>query len=431
MERNVVVFFQVHQPRRLRTQVSSQNSELRSYFDEPLNESIMKRVAHDCYEPANAMLHKLKEEHPGVKVCFSISGEALDQLEKYAPDILLSFKELTASGTIEMLAQPSYHSLSGFISAEEFQAQIVTHMEKIRHHFDVSPTVCCNPELIYNDELGSSISQMGFEGILCEGAAKVISMESRDRLYRHPEQGVRLLLRNQDLSDKIASRFGAGETTLTVKNITTSIDLLSPDSTTVLIGLDYEILGDQLKKNAGIMSFIGELLVALAEESRFRLCTASEALKSELQPAALTVIESTSWSADSQDVSTWLGNDMQKEAFALLAAQQGKIMMVEDEDLLDIWRSLQTTDHFFYMSSHKLGDDNHRRYFSQYPSPYEAFINYMNILKDLISNLQGARVKDPDSDHAKILESERQHPKIPVWAMQKELQNRLSSEQKP
>ncbi len=431
LQRQIVVFFEVHQPRRLRTFSQAQPGEKKSYFDDQLNESIMKRVAHDCYEPANAMLLKLVTKQPGIKVCFSISGEALDQMEKYAPDVLENFKALATTGAIELFAETSYHSLGGLLAPEEFQAQIVKHVEKIRHHFNVSPTVFCNAELIYNDEIGRCVGEMGFRGIVCEGADKIVGSGGKNKIYRHPEEPIKLLLRNDALSDQIVSRFGAGQATLTVDSVIASIDSLPADSLTVVLGLDYEALGEHFKRDAGIINFIHDLLVRFSSASRFMLSTASEVIFRAQETDSLSIIESVSWSANGKDLSSWLGNDMQQEAFELLAGQQDRVALVEDESLVDIWRSLQTSDHFFYMSSHKLGDDSHRSYFSQYPSPYEAFINYMNILKDFISNVEGARQKEADSDHAKLLESERQHPKTPVWAMKRELQTRLASEPKP
>jgi len=429
--RQVIVFFQVHQPRRLRSFVTAPAGEKSVYFDDQLNESIMKRVTRECYEPANAMLVELTTADPEIRVNFSISGEALDQMEKYTPSVLETFKTLTKTGAVEMLAQPNYHSLCGLLSSEELHEQIVVHMEKVRQHFDVSPTVFCNSELIYNDDIGSVVGHMGFKGIICDGAERIISAAQRDRLHSHPNYPVKILLRNDTISDRIASRFGAGESKLTVDNVLTTIDSLPPDSNLVILGLDYELLGEQFNKEAGIINFIHDLLIAFSKEARFKLRTASEVVIVESETNSLSVPDTISWSANAKDISSWLGNDMQMEAFEMLAAQQERIATLEDDALVDVWRSLQTTDHFFYMASHKLGEDTHRSYFSQYPSPYEAFINYMQILKDFSSNLEGARLKDIENDHAKLLESERQHPKVPVWAMKKELQTRLASETKP
>jgi alpha-amylase len=431
LQRRIVLFFQVHQPRRLKTFSTQHAGQPVSFFDDRLNEQIMKRVAHDCYEPANAMLLRLAAEHPEIKVCFSISGEALEQMEKYAPNALESFKDMVRTGTVEMVAQPNYHSLCGLMSPAELQEQIVLHMEKVRHYFDVSPTVVCNAELLYNDNIGSCVAHMGFTGIICEGGNKFIPSGQTPAVFNFPNDPLKILLRNDTLSEHIASGLGAGGAKVTVDDMLASIDSLAEDQSVVLIGLDYEALGEQFKKDSGIIDFVRDLLVSLSTEPRFILTTASDAISTVSQTDPLSVPDTISWSAKTKDVSPWLGNDMQREAFELLAAQEERIASIEDDNLVDTWRSLQTTDHFFYMSAHKLGDDSHRSYFSQYPSPYEAFINYIQILRDLISNLEGARQKHFENDHAKVIESERHHPKAPVWAMKKELQTRLASEPKP
>jgi alpha-amylase len=198
------------------------------------------------------------------------------------------------------------------------------------------------------------------------------------------------------------------------------------DSKVTMIGFNYETLGEHLYHDAGILNFVRDLLSLLTNDKTITFSFASEAINSISIAPIRSIPTSTSWSAEN-DLSSWLGNDMQEEAFNLLKIKSEKIAQVS-ESLLDAWRAFQASDHYAFMSTNKSKSNLSHDYFNFYPSPYEAFINYMNALNDFSLNLQTAPVKAEDDEHAKSMEYERQHPKVPVWAMQKELRNRPATE---
>ncbi|MEO5976848.1 MAG: alpha-amylase [Chryseolinea sp.] len=416
----IVIYLQVRQPRRLRIFQYLDTGGHKGYFDEELNEMVVKRVSQDCYIPVNEMLLKLIFANPEVRICLSITGETIDLLEKYSPEALESFIRLASTGAVEFFGETYYHSLSSSLGAEEFQAQSVLHSESIYRHFGLRPTVFRNTELIYSDDIGSLVAGMGFKGVICEGAAKVVDGKDPDQVYKHPDVDLSILARNVSLSDQISLRFGAGNTALTVDKFILSLDEIYVENAVTLYGFNYEIFADHLNRDAGMVEFFGAMLSALAHNSKYKLRTASEVFASASSRPILSMPKITSWSDGNKNMVNFLGNDMQQEAFGVLSAQTEKIYQVADETVLGAWRSLQSSDHFYYMATGKLKTGHYPDLYTPYPSPYEAFINYMNAVNVFSLNLQTSPVKEPDDEHAKALECERQHPRIPMWAMQKE-----------
>ena len=382
-QKNLIFYFQVHQPRRLRTLRFFDIGQNKSYFDDAQDKAIIERVANHCYLPTNALLLKFIRKNPAIKIAFSISGILVDQLEEYAPEVLDSFRELAQTGSVDFLTETYYHSLACMIPGKEFDFQIRKHQERIEKLFGVRSNVFRNTELIYSDSIGQRISDLGFKGILSDGVDRILGQDNPHHVFEHPEADLKLLLRNYRLSDDIAFRFSQKQSPLTAAQYMTWLNEIPVDQNVITLALDYETFGEHHKKETGIFTFLGNLLTALARKKNYRFLTPSEAVENLPGHKTLSVPSFISWADQERDLSAWLGNEMQRDAFDSLLKLETDVKSLHNKSLLNLWRSLQTSDHFYYMSTKKGNDGGVHSYFSPYPSPYEAFINYMNVLTDL------------------------------------------------
>lgn len=398
-KKNLILYFQVHQPSRLRNLRFLDIGSNLPYFDDKLNEAIIQRVATQCYAPANELLLKTIRQHPNVKVCFSVSGIAIDQLQAYAPETLASFRALADTGCVEFLAETYYHSLASVFPGNDFELQVARHQREILRHFGISPKVFRNTELIYHDELGKRISQLGFSGTIIDGADRILHRVSPHHVFIHPETDLRILTRNYRLSDDIAFRFIQDGTTLSTRTYIDWLRAIPADQRTATIAMDYETFGEHYKTDSGILSFLREFLTAVAADDNLQFTTPSEAIKSKPY-GTLSVPVPVSWADEERDLSAWLGNEMQRDAFDSLAKLEKDVKDLCDKELLHEWRMLQTSDHFYYMSTKRGSDGQVHSYFSPYPSPYEAFINFMNVLADFTSRVK--RLKSAAKENSSI-----------------------------
>jgi alpha-amylase len=417
-DQHLVIYFQVHQPRRLKAFQFFDIGSHPSYFNDKANEEIIKRIAKECYLPTNTMLLKLIGKYPQIKIAFSISGGTLDQFEKYTPEVLDSFKFLALTGSVEFLAETNYHSLASMLPTDEFETQIIQHAEKIYRHFGIHPNFFRNTELIYNDEIGKRVHDLGFDGIFCDGIYRILGQQSPHFVYKHPDQGgIKILLRNYRLSDDIAFRFNQHGSTLTVTKYLSWLNAIPVQQRVVNVAMDYETFGEHHKKESGILSFLENLLEQLATQKKFRLSTPSEVIKALPVHNTLPVPHYVSWADQERDLSAWLGNDMQRDAFDTLKKMESTLKQIDNPELLDTWRNLMTSDHFYYMSTKKDDDGNVHAYFSPYASPYEAFINFMNVLSDFSLIVNKAKQVHADTiEKANQNEFERRHEETPLWA---------------
>jgi alpha-amylase len=381
--KNLVLYFQVHQPLRLNKFRFFDIGSGSSYIDHKLNQDILERIARECYLPANVLLLKLIKTNPRIRVTFSISGIALDQMAEYTPEVLDSFRALGETGSVEFLAETQYHSLASMVPGEEFEAQVMEHVEKLHRYLNVRPTVFRNTELIYSDEIGMRVRAMGFEGIFCDGLEKILGGQSPHHLFQHPENDLKILLRNYRLSDDIAFRFRQGDQKLTIEKYLGWLRAIPQHERLIALAMDYETFGEHQKRATGILNFLEELLTCVSSDQQMVLATPSDAIREQPVHSQLSVPSPVSWADQERDLSAWLGNVIQRDAFDTLVALGKKIAALGDEDLITTWRQLQTSDHFYYMCTKKDDDGNVHSYFSPYSSPYEAFINYMNVLSDL------------------------------------------------
>ncbi|MCD6113029.1 MAG: polysaccharide deacetylase family protein [Bacteroidales bacterium] len=385
--RSICFYFQVHQPFRLRTYRFFDIGKNHNYYNDYENEFIARRVADKCYLPMNKLLLDLINEYgSSFKVSFSISGTALDQFEKYTPDVLDSFKQLAGTGCVEFLAETYSHSLSALKSKKEFFTQINEQSKKIEALFGQKPKTFRNTELIYSDEIGAMIAEMGFDTMLTEGAKHVLGWKSPNYMYCNAiNPKLKLLLKNFQLSDDIAFRFSQqswNEWPLTTEKFVDWLNAIDAKQEVVNLFMDYETFGEHQWKETGIFEFMKALPKMVFSKSNYTFNTPAE-LSKKLQPvSAIYVPHPISWADEERDLTAWLGNELQDEAFDNLYSIEEKVNNCDDEQILKDWRYLQTSDHFYYMCTKWFSDGDVHKYFNPYGTPYEAFINYMNVLSD-------------------------------------------------
>ena len=380
-------YFQVHQPFRLKDYRFFDISCDDDYFDKKLNHEIMRKVADKCYLPMNQLLLEQIQAHNGnFKVSFSISGICIEQFELYAQDVLDSFKRLADTGCVEFIAETYGHSLSALKSPEEFKAQVAKQTAKVKEHFGQTPTTFRNTELIYNNQIGSLVHEMGYKTMITEGADHIMDWRSPNFIYNHCQHpDLKLLLKNYKLSDDIAFRFSERSWEswpLHAETFGQWVNSTAWNQEIINLFMDYETFGEHQWAESGIFEFMRELPNQIINHSQFDFVTPSEAA-AQLSPVSDIDIHNTiSWADAERDLTAWLGNPIQDDAFDSLYELEELVKKVDDKKIKDDWVKLQTSDHFYYMCTKFWSDGDVHKYFSHYESPYAAFINYMNVLTD-------------------------------------------------
>jgi len=385
---SVCFYFQVHQPFRLRNYSVFDIGNNANYFDEKKNKEVMQKVARKCYLPANKTMLDLINRHNGnFKISYSISGVAIEQFEKYAPEVLDSFMDLNDTGCVEFLNETYYHSLSFLYSKEEFRDQIKLHQKKIKSLFKQTPTVFRNTELIFNNELANFIQNMGYKGILAEGADHVLGWRSPNFIYTaKTAPKLKMLLKNYKLSDDIAFRFsnqGWKEWPLTVEKYTKWINNANGNGNLMNLFMDYETFGEHQWADTGIFDFLRHLPEEILKHPDNNFMTPSEAIKKYEPVSELDIHSPVSWADVERDTSAWDGNKMQQSAINKIYLIEDMIKRSKNKKLIGMWRKLQTSDHFYYMCTKWFNDGDVHKYFNPYENPYDAFITFMNILNDV------------------------------------------------
>lgn len=385
MSKSICLYFQVHQPTRLRLYRFFDIGKDSHYYDDFANRTILKRVAQKCYLPMNDLL--LKEINKGegkFKVTFSISGSALEQFDRYAPEVTESFRKLARTGCVEFLCETYNHSLASIGSVEAFKHQVEKHRQTIIDHFGVTPTAFRNTELIYSNSIGSMVNSLGFNTMLTEGARHIMGWKSPNYIYRDEScESLNLLLRNYTLSDDIAFRFENREWPewpLTADKYLAW--LKSADGEIINLFMDYETFGEHRKAESGIFDFMRALPGAVIKDGSMEFVTPSEAVKKHTAADDISVPQAISWADEERDLSAWLGNELQQDAFNKLYALEEKLLLIDKSELWADFGHLQESDHLYYMCTKFFSDGEIHKMFNPYDTPYEAFINYMNILSD-------------------------------------------------
>ena len=394
--KSICLYFQVHQPTRLRLYRFFDIGKDSHYYDDFANRTILRRIAQKCYLPMNAQLLSLIKANKGkFKVAFSISGSALEQFQRFAPDVIDSFRALAETGCVEFLCETYYHSLASLASESEFEHQVLKHKKAIEDLFGVTPTAFRNTELIYSNAIGEEVYNLGFKTMLTEGARHIMGWQSPNFVYSCDTQPkLRLLLRNYGLSDDIAFRFsnqGWDMWPLTAEKYLAWVKDSAKDDDIVNLFMDYETFGEHQSAASGIFDFMKALPEAILADGTFSFITPSEATKKYKPVADLDVPDAISWADEERDVTAWLGNELQQEAFNKVYAMTEKLSIVGDPELWEDFGHLQESDHFYYMCTKFFSDGEVHKYFNPYDTPYEAFINYMNVISDFQIRLDEKR----------------------------------------
>jgi alpha-amylase len=383
---SICFYFQVHQPVRLnRFNIFSGNT---SYFDEVKNSHIFEKVSNKCYIPTNKLLLNLIDEYKNkFKIAFSLTGVFIEQCQKYTPDVIESFKQLASTGNVEFLSETYYHSLAALFSQKEFEEQIKLHKNLINDLFGQKPKVFRNTEAMYSNSMAKIIENLGYKGIITEGHEKILSWRSPNYLYKPVGcENLVALLRNYKLSDDIGFRFSAKwweEYPLTADKYSAWLSKCEGDCINLFI--DYETFGEHQWQDTGIFEFLKHLPFETLKYNNLNFKTPSEVVKSYKPVGVVDVPNILSWADVDRDTSAWLENEMQRFAFEQMVKLEEKIK--QNPELLKIWRLLQTSDHFYYMCTKWFADGDVHKYFNAYDSPYDAFINYMNVLQDIKNRL--------------------------------------------
>ena len=389
--KSICLYFQVHQPTRLRLYRFFDIGKDSHYYDDFANRTILRRIAQKCYLPMNQLMLELIKQNKGkFKIAYSISGSALEQFQRFAPDVIESFKALAATGKVEFLAETYYHSLASLASESEFRHQVAKHAAKIEELFGVKPTAFRNTELIYSNGIGEMVYDMGYKTMLTEGARHIMGWKSPNYVYTGETQPkLKLLLRNYGLSDDIAFRFA--QQPVTAEQFVEKMKENAQEGDIVNLFMDYETFGEHQGVESGIFNFMKALPAAVIKDGTFGFVTPTEATKKVKPVADISVEDPISWADEERDLTAWLGNELQNEAYKKVYAMTEKLSIVNDVELWEDFGHLQESDHFYYMCTKFFSDGEVHKYFNPYDTPYEAFINYMNVISDFQIRLDEKR----------------------------------------
>ena len=436
----ICFYFQVHQPRRIKRYNIFHVGRDHEYFNDSSetnvnNRRIIEKVSNKCYLPTNQVLYDLIQRYPEFKISFSLSGVFLEQLEEYAPHVLESFQKLVATGNVELLSETYYHSLSFLHSKKEFRDQVALHAKKIKELFGKTPQVFRNTELIYNNDVAQEVERMGYKGIITEGADHILGWRSPNFLYQPKGTAtIKLLMKNYRLSDDIAFRFSSKEWIefpLTTEKYAQWVNAVNGNGYVVNLFMDYETFGEHQWEDTGIFEFLKALPSEILKNPDNSFVTPSEAISQYPVMGEVDVPYYISWADVERDLSAWLSNDIQADAMEKIYALEDIVKRSGDKKLLQDWRYLQTSDHFYYMCTKWFNDGDVHKYFNPYESPYDAYIAFMNVLADLDVRLQEQKlepvkdvVKQQNTRFSRLLRqlaTSFHHPKRP----QKQLQEAI------
>ena len=385
---SICLYLHAHQPFRIKKFSVFDIGHSHPYFDEERNRGYLERIANKCYLPTIKILSDLINGTNGkFKVSFSISGMLLEQLENNNSEVIKQFQNLVKTGNVELIAETYYHSLAYLYSKEEFENQIKKHTEKLKDLFDYEPKVFRNTELMFSNEMANCVQNMGYKGMLAEGADHILGWRSPNFLYNvRTADNIKVLLRNYRLSDDISFRFSNRdwqEWPLTAEKFVHWLNRVNGNGEVVNLFMDFETFGEHQWDVTGIFDFLRAFPYRVLDHPDNNFKTPSELVNSYDARGELDFHNIVTWADTERDLSAWLGNQMQQSALRTLYTLEAPVIKSGDERIIDDWRKLQTSDHFYYMCTKWFADGDVHKYFNPYESPYECFISFMNIINDL------------------------------------------------
>lgn len=391
--RSIVLYMHMHQPYRVKNYNIFSVGHDHDYWTEKdwysgtNNKRIFEKVAKKSYIPMLAKLGKCLEEYPKFRFSLSLTGDFVEQAQAWAPEVIEALQKLVATGRVEIAAETYYHSLAFFYDREEFEAQVEKHREMVRELFGVTPAVFRNTELAYNNDLAKWCDEHGYKGVMAEGWDKVLEGRTPNAVYRPEDcKYTKLLCKNYHLSDDIAFRFADktwSEWPLTADKYLSWLEKDANEGPIINLFMDFETFGENIWEDTGIFDFFEEVVRKWCAEDNRDFMTLSEACDGFVPAGTVSMPWTVTWADEARDLSAWLGNSMQHEAMKNLYDLREDVLATKDKALIADWRRLSTSDHPYYMSTKYLNDGSVHGYFSPYDSPFDAFLYYMNVLRDI------------------------------------------------
>lgn len=390
--RAICLYLHIHQPIRYREysifDVANDSNYYNDHYDSrQSNERIFKKVANKSYRPMLNLLENNMQRFPEFKVSFSITGTWLEQAERWAPELIAQIDRMVKSGQAEIVGETYYHSLAYFYNLDEFNDQVLMHSQKIERLFGVTPKVFRNTEFAYNDSLAKWADEKGYKGILAEGWDKILGWRSPNHVYRPAGcENIKLLLKNYRLSDDIAFRFSNrawAEWPLTVPKYTDWINMDCLRGNLINLFMDFETFGEHQWEDTGIFNFMNAFIPDWLSKYENKFVTVSEACDLYEPADEISMPDTITWADTERDLSAWLSNKMQVSAMQELYNLRDQILSTNDGQLIADWRYLTTSDHPYSMCTKYWNDGDVHAYFSAYASPYESFMYFMNVLRDI------------------------------------------------
>lgn len=415
-------YFQVHQPYRLRAVRLDENGNGPSLFSDEKNRSVFHKVAQKCYWPMGKLLEHLLLKYPNdFKVSFSFSGTFLTQCAEYDPDLMGLYSFISRLPNAHIICETSHHSLAALKSPSEFASQVAAQMKTLKRLFGKTPRVFRNTELIYSDAIGSMVSDLGFEGCLLEGWDPWLPHGwNAHHLFHHPSRpNLKLLPKSYKLSDDMAFRFSDrnwASWPLTAETYIRWLEsLLDGQHEFVGLFMDYETFGEHQWADSGIFHFFEDLVHRVISHPNLHFAGVEDALCMQAR-SAMAVPVPTSWADTERDLSAWLSNPLQEEALERVMSLESVVTRINEPEITEQWRKLQTSDHFYYMCIKYSHDGDVHKYFSPYDSPYDAYLDHRSAV-EAFERLCQSRVK--------LLEAEKQA------ANTEQIANIIGSTEKP
>lgn len=425
--KSICFYFKIHQPYRLKRYRFFDIGNDHYYYDDFANDEIISRLAAQSYMPfGETLLEMINSNNGEVKFSFSISGTAIEQLQIYVPEFIELLRKLADTGCVEFLSGTYSHSLASLEDPEEFIREVKAHDDLIFRLFGKKPTVFANTELIYDDDIAMMVSAMGFGTCLTEGAKHILGWKSPNYVYRSATApDLKLLLTNDKLAADIAQNFNNSEWDeypLTADKYINWIAALPEEEQVVNLYLSMDTFGSFLPAGTGIFEFM-KALPYFAKEKGIRLSTPSEVVASLKPVDEISVLHPISDIDEARDISAWKGNELQNEALAKLYAVAERVSLCNDRRLKQDWEYLQSSDHFYYMSTKNLADGASHAAFSPYDSPFAAFTNYMNVLADFLVRVEEQYPESIDNEELNSLLLTIRNQASEINSLKKEVKN--------
>lgn len=425
--KHLSLYFQIHQPFRLKRYRFFDIGNDHHYYDDFGNDEIVSRIGEKSYLPTIEALNRMALDYgDSFRCAISITGTAIEQLQQYVPEVIEELKKLAATGCVEFLSGTYSHSLASIESPEEFQHQVKSHDKLIHELFGQKPKVLLNTELIYDDDIAVQVASMGFKGAVTDGAKHVLGWKSPDYVYSAASAPkLKLLLTNEKLSDDISRRFNDtswDQYPLTADKYMDWIASLPEEEQIVNLFMSMETFGEFLPASTGVFEFL-KALPRFAKEKGIEMLTPSEAIKRFSAVDELSVPSPISWADEARDISAWKGNDLQATALDKLYNLTERVNLCSDRRLKQDWNYLQGADHFYYMSTKNLDDGAAHSLFSPYDSPYAAFMNYMNVLADFIVRVEEQFPESVENEELNSLLLTIRNQAAEIEGLQKEVAN--------